>query len=950
MRRNSQRLRRYGLAVLMAGFCQTAYTPIAYGDPAYIKEVEGLLLSLPRKDATRLPLTMKLADALFDEAVGLANNPMPTEAETKVITRTRRRAISFYEEAMTGLGGMFSPPNGTVKGKIQFQLARLFSDEGQLDRAENLWRSLVNQNELTDLKRESALRLGELLENRNTTEGLKTAENYYSLALKLCSSQDVCSYIHYRLAWVAHRQSQTARAISEVKQALWDSKGQVREEALRDLLAFLAVEGTDGKVALDTVEELDAKLHRPTLKMDLADGFFAAGNKKAGTYVLEHITKRSPSLRNYARLMEEFYGFRDGAKLDTYLDEAFQLANSTRGDTKDQEVEKILRRLTVQLDGERVTKPEYAEKFKKTVLLYLAIFPTGPERTKMIDGWLVAEKNPEAKMNQLRIWIAEEKARGQTKDEIRLREMRASAAQKGNQLATVVEEMAALVPLEPNADKKRALIYQQAHSLYKMNQYDQAMPLFRQLAQVTSTIDKWAVQSQHLTLDILGQRKQYDEVVRQVQTWTKNPNFDNWIQAKRDLADELQDMKRIEQSARFEWAIAQGEKSEALALFKNYCETKQLLPKSCDNARILAVKLKDQPALLAILKLTDKKDELAAEYEASGHFSEAAEMAEEKWKVQKSPSLTETLKLALLYELASRNPDRNRILRQMIARFGSQKAWGPEEDLVYQTLKDAELLDATSLKLPWNKDNRTRLIDALETSGRGTAETKRILIASCEHMGTAWAKTALSEVKALDRDQAKITFTGKRSKQKFMARLDALKKVVKRAECYLQGADARTRVLMATVLERSHLKLAEEIKASAQQTGAGSDLTPEMIAQLQASLAEMASPFEAKAQSYRELALEQLAKVESPAEQVVLKEKIAANDEANLDLPSGPQQTAKAGAIDRGVASSALKALHRNPNEREPLEKLKELYTASGQKRLAAYYQGRLIQLDQGGK
>src|SRR5205823_3056527 len=110
-----------------------------------------------------------LADAVFDEGVRLGSLGSPTAAETTMRSRLHKRAIVLYEETLTGLGGVFAQPNSAVKAKIKFQLARLYVDENQIQKSIEIWKELVVQNDFTDLKRESALRLAEQLEQQSNS-------------------------------------------------------------------------------------------------------------------------------------------------------------------------------------------------------------------------------------------------------------------------------------------------------------------------------------------------------------------------------------------------------------------------------------------------------------------------------------------------------------------------------------------------------------------------------------------------------------------------------------------------------------------------------------------------------------------------------------------------------------------------------------------------------------
>ncbi len=116
-----------------------------------------------------------------------------------------------------------------------------------------------------------------------------------------------------------------------MKRALWDSKGQIREESLRDLISFLANIKDDGKDSLSYIEQLAAKANRPRLIADLSDAYFAHGNRKAAVYILEAVNRKEPTLKSYVRLMEEDYGFRDWQKFETELDGASEHGSYSGG-------------------------------------------------------------------------------------------------------------------------------------------------------------------------------------------------------------------------------------------------------------------------------------------------------------------------------------------------------------------------------------------------------------------------------------------------------------------------------------------------------------------------------------------------------------------------------------------------------------------------------------------
>ena len=168
-------------------------TPAFAVDENLIKDVEQLRNSLSLKESQRRTLGLRLADLFFDGATDLGRLLAPTESETTKLATYRRRAISLYEEALTGADG-FAPPAGNLKLNIQFQLARLYQDVGNDAKSTPLWLVLVQQNELNDLKREAALRLAERAEKSHSKTSVAEADKYYQLAISLCAASDLCSY------------------------------------------------------------------------------------------------------------------------------------------------------------------------------------------------------------------------------------------------------------------------------------------------------------------------------------------------------------------------------------------------------------------------------------------------------------------------------------------------------------------------------------------------------------------------------------------------------------------------------------------------------------------------------------------------------------------------------------------------------------------------------------
>lgn len=906
------------LSLVQASFVSVS----ARAGSGLIYEVEQLRNSLSVRDPSRSALTLRLADLVFNETVELGRNPAPTDSQVSLLEKRRKDAIALYREILTGLGGMFPKASGSQKTKVEFQLARLYSDQGDLATAHTFWVPLSEQTQLIEIQREATLRLAERSENAGQ---FKESENYYDRVLQLCQGTDICSFAHYRKGWIYYRQNLMVSAKSEMKLALFDSRGKARDESVRDYVLFNGKSEPDAQSLNAILIEFDAlseKLVNPSLLNELADSFYAAGNKNAGTYILAEANRKRPEIKHQARLLEEYYGQRNWEEFRNLLSKTIAAAQPI-ADMKQIasiEAEKILRRLTVQFDGERITQPVALDDFKTLVFLYLKLIPFNEHRVKMQDGWLAAETNLEVKMNQLSAWTLEEKSK---ESGSRLREIRATLAQKASRLEIVIEEMKVLVEMYPEQRKFR---YHLARALYELKHYDLALPYFQQLAQpVKGQLlgdALFAVESEHQALDILGRQKKFTDVVTQSLQWTHSENLGSKARAEKP------ELLKIAQSAQFEWAVSQGETQAALDQFKKFCverpseqsKESSFAEKSCENAKILSVKLKDQSALLSVLSQQGPTIEYASELEAAGYFKSAAEMRDKLIQLGKqSDSIGFSLKTAVFFELDNDFASRDRILKR-VAQQAFKAKHIESEDLLFASLLDAKLMKTEHIKAPWTETHRLRIAALMEEQGQGTSGTRAILLSSLQSAGSAWAKYVTLETDRLNADQAKISIHGKNGQRRFEQRLIALKKLASWVDRYASGSDFTTRIRLLDAVSSAHQKLAEEVLSSPLPEG----LAPEAVAQIQASLKELANPISEKAAAYKQMLAEQ-------------KEKSIQDDSLKL------QQSA---AVSSPLELSAGRAaLAKDPSDRLALSKIHTYYINKKQSRLAAYFQGRILGL-----
>ena len=955
MRRLISFIRRF--SIIGAVVCGAA---VAYANDTLIGELESLRKTLSPKDKSRSALTRRLADLYFDESIRMDKDNIlkGVIVPTPKLKKYRLQGITLYREALNGARGQYEPASGQLKIKIQFQLARLYFVSGKKKKAAFYYKAvLANKRASDNLVRESALQMAEYSESLNN---FNDSGRYYKLALKLCAG-DVCSYAHYRLAWLFYRAGVYPEAVVEGRKALWDSKGNIREQALIDFIVFLSNIPGGGEEQFEEMDRLAKKLKRPQLVRQLTEAFFAAGNRTAGTYILAIVNNRTPQLTYQMRLAEEYYGLHDWENLGFMLDQMSSATSAFLPSEKEKktEVEKTLKRLIVQLDGEQYGRSEETKAhLQNSIFLYLKLFPKDlTMREKLIDGWLAVEPDASRKAAQLAIWIAEEKAKGKEGkggEEIRLRKIRLSLAQELKDQEMIIFEALALADLLKKLGKEepsRHHRYLAARIYYEQKEYDKAVPLFEALSQQGSQVkmgerpDQWAIQSQNLILDILNTRKQYAQMLKKVNSWAKNPALRNDPKFK----NELKAMEKVYRQAEFQWAVHQGDSLAALEIFEKNCYRGEFREKSCANAKVLAVKLGQQKSLVKLLVVLNDEKSLASEYELMGLFSEAARLIEKnqlaKGKNQKA-TIPDYLKVALLYELDQDVEKRNQVLKKTMAILRREKSMDPKwEGPLYETLVDAGFWGPGLFKLPWNETHKMKLVRELESEGKGNKDTRRILTSSKVSMGPAWTKYMLNRLTKLDEKQKKQGFYGNRSKKKFQRRLKLIGELAQEAKGILEGADAPTRVYIAHLLGESYRQLAHEIKA----TSIPSIIEDEaQIAQIKANLKEMSSPFTKESEGYQKLKEEQLQQVKlmekegGHAPQVILAHlKDSPAQFANL-LKKERKKRTSVETLNLMEIQNQLQVLQSDPTNKTAVKMIHQYYVKRDQPRLANYFQGRL--------
>lgn len=906
-----------------------------------IGEMESLRDSLKLDDPARIDLTLRLADLYFDVSIQEGKGE-----ELEELKKSRLKALDLYKHSLNGTDGL-KKAEGLKRVKILFQMGRLLTRLDERKMAEPYYLELIANKETPGaLVEQSALALAEWYE-----EDVQYAksEKYYDLAIKECKDLNSCNYANYRLSWLYYKDSKLNDAVVTMEKSLWNKDGTVRENSLTDYLMFLSNADGDGFKELKKISDFAKKANRPELPRLLTEAFYVAGNRYAGSHLLAELNKKEPNLYYEVRLLEEFYGFRKWDRVNEYLEilEKRSVVNIPLKAEEAKEVIVILRRFVVQVDAEMQMNESLKPTLKRSIDVYLSLYPNDELRKKMQEGWLSAETDNKAKIARLEKWIKEDTQFGFDKMDVRkLRQTRLSLAQKEKMDAVVLVEAMSIAKILDGTKEADEFNYVAARSYYADKKFSEALPLFKKVvdsAKMSKELGEFSVLSQNLILDIYNQTKNFDGIISEVRDWKA---FAVGLVLNDQMKNENKALEEISNQALFEKAVSLKESKEALDIFTTFCLAGTYAEKSCVNAKVLAVRFKDQSKLVAILEKTNDEESLMTEYELMGRFSDAAHL-KEKRELSSNASLELYVKTALLYELDHAYSERDRVLSKMMESLKKSKSISPEtEKLVYFTLDEAGLLNEAALTLPWSIAMKIKLASRLETI-RPSDAARKLLLSQNEAQGPIWSRAILTDLEKQFKETQKIKFYGARSQALFKQRTNAIEKFVTRAKPLLDGADFETRVYILHMLKLTYKTMSLEILNSPIPEG----LDEETMTQVAQKISEMADPFDRVNEDYDRLLQEQI----SAFTDQVLKEKVAKNVANAVDnyaaLVTVPESLLTVATFaTKDETNDFYQKLLSNPDDRDALLGLQALYKSKNNARLEAYFGGRLELLKEEGK
>lgn len=791
-----------------------------------IKEADDMYRSLGANEPEKIPVTLRLADLLFDAAIEIDSDEKTANTERATADAYRDRALSLYKDVVPKI-------NAESALRVKFQMARIYMFKAQMAPAMALWRQIVDSKGNPRLRREAALHWAEQLELASNNASIREARELYVKSLPLADTDTLKAYVNYRLAWTEYRLGDPAKATVNLKTALELTVDKERDELLRDMILFMSRDEKSAKDQLAAVEELEKKYSRTGYQAQLADAYMVADRKADYVYALTALNAREPNLERAVNILDAAH---DSLSRERVAEELKNVVNLRRSGVtfKDANAEKRAKdklfRLVHLWDGHRRAGREaYANLLADGVGAMIVLFPRSEETSTAMSGWLAAEKNPKVQLERVDSWLGLAREVKNRPLEIRLTQNKLELARQIKDWSMVVVVTKDLETL--TAEQARPVRYQRAKALYELKDYASALPVFLDLAREKSDgKDDFKKLSQDLALDILAIQKDYPQIERLTAEWKK-------VGGARAT-----EMSQIGENAQFENAVL-AQNGESLTTFTQFCLEKKYLPKSCDNAKALAAKLRNQATLIVVLKAMGDETELARQLEVAGRFGESARLLE---KNTKKPDRMTSLKIALLYELQGELHERDRVLTGLVKQLRGQKMTDKEQSLIYLTLRDAGLINETALTLAWSEDLKMKIAsDIYEKSHSSTA--KGMLAKYCGPAGAGWERVKLEDMRELNARQAKIKFTGARSKTKFEERVSLLKTLGQKANCFKAGATPELTKAVLQKIAEAYQDFAGQIR----ETPIPEGLDADTLKEVQNQIDTMASPFETQSEKWQ---------------------------------------------------------------------------------------------------
>jgi tetratricopeptide (TPR) repeat protein len=941
-----------------------------------IEKLDNVYQHLAPKDASKVPVTLRLAD-LYAERARLQSMKELEEGCTscKAGEEDRKKALKLYTEVVD------QAPE-SVQGKVLVQTGHLYQLNGDESKAIGYYEKILREKKETDIKAEAQLSLAEIYFKRRD---FAKAQSFYQEVLQntAANSRGLAAY---RSAWCSFNRGDVKAAVTQMQEilktpALLNRNGsnqaqidpQFKEEVSADYVTFLAKTSMDIK-DVESLYQLSPENTRVQNVKGLALEAERIGKKpealQVWTFVFGFMTKPEDRLAARISMAQLYFDLNNKKEGAANFESAMEVWKNLKTCQSNQcdELRRRSRQFVVlwnQLE-KQTPSVELLSAYKS----YLSNFPED------IDMHIYQAQVARDLKNWPVTWAAYDQARALALKDPKLAEKLETTlvamldiAEESKDEKMILQSYDLYLQQSPTKGKQFEVQYQKAHRLYESGNYAAASEELRKLALDKSGNAKIRKQAADLSLDSLVLIK--DEA--KLAVWAQE-----YASALTEGAQEFSQI--VQKSVLTKSANAAGTNAEAayaeLAAFNPAQATPEDCIKYYKNKMILAEQLRKlsdvQMAAEALLQqpgLSAEDREFA--WAKKAYIAEmtldftAALTATEKLQKSLKPD-EKMLKMAVFAELSGQKSanyynqymqsSRDEENKKLVAAELVRKSKSPEKEIeIYRPIlgKSPQLMAQLYTETFAKTSSDSILKKVSKDTALKATDSGKILARVAFLKEFTEFKKQITKHKLDTKNDRKLANSIK-------VRAELLNKLERYTKQAITAADFTSQLVSLDLLAKESDRFYQELLSAPMPNG----LNDQEQQQYMSMLSTQATPFQAKAMaakskvdefwknsnwsealktSWQQVGLRSLIQVEVNALREVAPQDVVAKLADFSVAETQKQQEARPSLQE---IQNARNVVHQNPFDKQALQALLDLEKKSENTAMAQYLQNRIEGLD----
>lgn len=499
-------------------------------DDQLIEKMNYVYLNLANNDASKLSVTLRLADLLSERARKESRKELEAGCSPCVAgVKDRQKALSLYKEALP-------KTDPTTRLRVMVQVGHLHDLLGQDEQAVQAYQTVIKESVDENTKAESLMAMGEMKFKKRQ---YAPAKDYFTQVLKY-SSYSQRGYAQYRLAWSEFNLQSNEKAVQLLKEQLSNPKlltrgsntqeidTEFQEEVAHDLVTFSARR----KLKTGELEEINGLLPRKNqlgnlryLALEQERLGFVEDANKSWLFLIDKQSEPQDRLESMIHLADLYRSLQDRPKAYTYFQKAIDLWPDAQKNCANCKELKLHLRKTV-IGWNEVEKKKPSDELVQAYQKYTSLFPDTDMILWQAQASALAGKSDvsyssykaaaQAVSEELKNKTVEKKADKEKWLEASLIGM-IDSAEKLKSVEFQKEAYTSYISLSVQKSKSYEVHYQLAHLLYEKGSYEEASKELRLLALDSKGSMEWREKSADLALDSLVLLKKDAELAE----WSK---------------------------------------------------------------------------------------------------------------------------------------------------------------------------------------------------------------------------------------------------------------------------------------------------------------------------------------------------------------------------------------------------------------------------------------------